>query len=144
MSIMRKSRAKCGPGEIRVGNFFVKEESGHIKVRDLNDVSSHRVLLSIPKGQMLKSLLVAARNGESQAKNFLHSYAVVMYNLLSCVPDDQFLLGINELAVECMNRHKELYGIKDDIAKSDDDAILEEEKELAEATADAEKEINGE
>ena len=40
-----------------------------------------------------------------------------------------------------MKRHKEFYGIKDDIAPEEDAAIVKEEKELADAVDGARKEL---
>ena len=44
-------------------------------------------------------------------------------------------------AVACVNRHKEFYGIKDDVTAEEDAAIVKEEKELEEAVEEARKEL---
>ena len=56
-----------------------------------------------------------------------------MFNVLSCVPDAEFFDALNKASVDCVNRHKDLYGIKENIGKEEDDAILSEQKELNEA-----------
>ncbi len=48
------------------------------------------------------------------------------------VPDRDFMHDIDNACVAGINRKQELYGLKEDISKSDDDRILQEERELRE------------
>ena len=71
---------------------------------------------------------------------FLGNYAAVMYNTICCVPDVEFLTDLQGAVRDCLNRHKDLYGLKDDITEEEDAKILREEVELAEAEQEARKE----
>lgn len=119
----------------RVGNFIYHREEDYIKVFDINGVISHRYSILTSKGM---SLLSIYEDGNETA---LQNYAVVMFNVLGCVPDGEFLQKVNEAALECINRHPELYGLKKDIGKEEDDAILQEERELEEAKEEIRKDI---
>ena len=52
----------------------------------------------------------------------------------------QFFLDIDKACVACVNRHKEFYGIKEDITPEQDKEILEESKEVYEAIEELKKE----
>lgn len=47
---------------------------------------------------------------------------------------------MNKAVRECINRHKELYGIKEDLTDEEDAIILKEEQELHEAEEEVRKE----
>lgn len=134
---VKKGKMKLQRGDVQVGNFVFHAEKEHYKVQDINGVFSLRLYGQMPAAMMMRTALLDPKeNG-----GFLHGYAAVMYNVLSCVPDEDYLKAINEAAVACVNRHKEFYGIKDDIAPEEDAAIVKEEKELEEAVEEARKEL---
>lgn len=110
----------------RVGNFTIHKEPLHLKFSDLYGLVTHRVSTLIPKGRFLE---MGIEQGQDA---FLEAYCTVMHNVLSCVPDSDFLSELNKAAAECAERHKDLYNIKEDIDKKEDDAILEGQKELNE------------
>lgn len=120
-------KRKIGRNDTRIGNFVFHLENGAVKVSDLNGIVSHRISTLIPKGKFLEMAL------KEKKEEWLHGYCAVMFNALSCVPDAEFFDALNKAAVDCVNRHKDLYGIKDNIGKDEDDAILSEQKELNEA-----------
>lgn len=112
---------------IRVGNFELIQEKEHIKVKDINGIASHRISLDTPKGILLRMAV------DNDSVNWLQGYVTCMFNVLSCVPDEAFLEEINRSAVNCVLRHPELYGVKEDISDAEDAEILKDQKELNEA-----------
>lgn len=125
-------RIKLEKRDTRVGNFVYTDEGEHIKIQDINLTITHRINKRIAKGQLLEMMLTE----KEEHKNDLHNYATLMYNLLCTVPDAQFYEDINTAVLACVNRHKDIYGIKADIGKEEDDAIVKEEKDLHEAVSD--------
>lgn len=118
---------KINKSDMQVGNFVYHIEKDAVKVSDISGVVSHRISTLIPKGQFILGAIK-----EKQTK-WLEAYAVVMFNALSCVSDEQFLTDVNKAAVDCISRHPQLYGLKPDIDKAEDDKILQNEKEVHEA-----------
>jgi hypothetical protein len=134
---VKKNKVKLQRGDVRIGNFVYHAENEHYKVQDINGVFSLRLYGQMPAAMMMRAGLLNAQENEA----FLHSYAAVMYNVLSCVPDEEFMKAINEAAIACVNRHKEFYGIKEDVTPEEDAKIVQEEKELEEAVDEARKEM---
>ena len=127
-----KGKIKLDKRDTRVGNFVYTDEGEHIKIQDINLTITHRINKRIAKGQLLEMMLAE----KDEHKNDLHNYATLIYNLLCTVPDVQFYEDINTAVLACVNRHKDIYGIKEDIGKEEDDAIVQEEKGIHEAVAD--------
>jgi len=140
MKITKKGRVKLERGDIQVGNFIIHTEKNHFKVQDINEVFSLRVAGMIPVGQMIKACVANIEGGDNNCEKFIHDYASVMYNVLCAAPDVDFLKDVNEAAVGCVNRHKEMYGIKEDITFEEDNEIVKEEQALAEAMEEVKKE----
>lgn len=134
---VKKGKVKLQRGDVQVGNFVFHAEKEHYKVQDINGVFSLRLYGGMPAAMMMRTGLSDPQGNES----FLHGYAAVMYNVLSCVPDEEYLRAVNEAAIACVNRHKEFYGIKDDVTAEEDAAIVKEERELDEAVEEARKEL---
>ncbi len=124
-----KGKLKLGKNDVRVGNFVYTAEPDHIKVQDISLTVTHRIGRNIAKGQLLAFWL---EDPEKNGRN-LRNYAALMYNLLCTVPDADFYNDIHGAALRCVNRHKDLYGLKDDIADEEDAKIVEEEKGLHDA-----------
>ena len=122
-------KIKLDKRDIRVGNFVYTLEPDHIKIQDISLTITHRILRHIAKGQLLEMMLKDPKKYE----NDLHNYATIMYNLLCAVPDVNFYEDLNKAVLSCVNRHKDIYGIKDDITPEADAKILQEEKEMHEA-----------
>ena len=122
-----------------MGSFIFHAEKDHYKLTDINGVFSVRVSGYTTIGVMMRAALDAPKENET----FLHNYAAVMYNSLSAVPDMEFLAAVNDAAVEAVERHKDMYGIQEEIGEERDAEILQEEKELEEATHEARMEILG-
>ena len=122
-----------------MGNFIFHAEKDHYKLTDINGVFSVRVSGYATIGVMMRAALDSPKDNET----FLHNYAAVMYNALSAVPDMEFLAAVNDAAVAAVERHKDMYGIQDEIGEERDAEILQEERELEEATHEARMEILG-
>lgn len=131
---VKKGKVKLEKGDRRVGNFVYSREKAHVKLQDIGGLFSFRVGEQLLAGQMLMSVL------DDGGENFLGNYAAVMYNTICCVPDVEFLTALQGAVRDCLNRHKDLYGLKDDLTEEEDAKILREEVELAEAEAEARKE----
>lgn len=118
---------KINKDDTRVGNFVYHIERDAVKVSDINDVVSHRISTYTTKGQFILGAI------KEKQTEWLEAYAVVMFNVLCCVTDEQFLNDVNKATVDCIGRHPQLYGLKSDIDKVEDDKILQNEKEVHDA-----------
>lgn len=125
-------KIKLDKRDTRVGNFVYTLEDNHIKVQDISLTITHRINRHIAKGQLLEMML----EDPKKYQNDLHNYATLMYNFLCTVPDASLYEDINKAVLACINRHKDVYGIKEDITPAEDAKILQEEKELHEAVAE--------
>lgn len=139
MAKVKRGRIRLQRGDVQVGSFIFHAEKDHYKLTDINGVFSVRVSGYTTIGVMMRAALDAPKDNET----FLHNYAAVMYNALSAVPDMEFLASVNDAAVSAVERHKDMYGIKEEIGEERDAAILQEERELEEATHEARMEILG-
>lgn len=133
------SKFKISPNDIRVGNFVYHDEPNHIKISDIQGNVTHRISKFIAKGQILMAAMQNSKEDEGQ-KKYLENYAVVTFNFLSAVPDSKLFEEVLQSTVDCINRHKDIYGIKEDITKKEDDQILAKEKALNEAMEQMKKE----
>ena len=75
---------------------------------------------------------------------YLANYAAMTWLYSNIVTDEQFFLDIDKACVACVNRHKEFYGIKEDITPEQDKEILEESKEVYDAIEELKKEETNE
>lgn len=117
---------KLDKRDVRVGNFVFTLEPNHIKVQDISLTVTHRISRNIARGQLLGMFLAEPEKYERDLRN----YAALMFNLLCTVPDAEFYDDIYRASVRCVNRHKDIYGIKDDITEDEDAQIVREEREL--------------
>ena len=122
-----------------MGSFIFHAEKDHYKLTDINGVFSVRVSGYATIGVMMRAALDSPKEHET----FLHNYAAVMYNALSAVPDMEVLAAVNDAAVSAVDRHKDMYGIQDEIGDERDAEILQQERDLEEATHEARMEILG-
>lgn len=118
--------------EKRIGNFIVAHRNGFIRIRDINGMVTHSVKTEIAKGSLLQAAY-------EEGGDFLPNYCAVMFNVMCAIPDNEFLKDLNEAAIKCVNRHKDVYGIKEDIPYEEDSKILMEERELNEVENDIRK-----
>ena len=127
MSLFKKRK-----NDVQVGNYVYHIENGYVKVKDVAGNTSHRISTLTLKGRFVLDAIRRYRDDKSTAK-WLENYSAIMLNVLLCVPDNDFFADLNTACLACISRHKNLYSIKEDISKEEDDAILEEEKNRHEA-----------
>ena len=134
MKTTKDGKLKLSKDERQIGNFVYKNEPEHIKICDINSQMTHRVAKHINIGRMLEMAL------KEKKDQYLANYAAMTWLYSNIVTDEQFFLDIDKACVDCVNRHKEFYGIKEDITLEQDKEILEESKEVYEAIEDLKKE----
>ena len=119
--------------QYRSGNFKIILGDGGVTVSDLSGGVSHSVSDDIAKGVFLRLM------AKDEYEDWLEAYGAVMHLVVSTVPDMEFLNALQDAALSCVDRHKDLYGINPDISKEDDDLILAEQKEIAEELEELER-----
>lgn len=134
MKTTKEGRLKLAKGERQIGNFIFKNEPEYIKISDINSAMTHRVSKHLNIGRMLEMAL------KERSDNYLANYASMTWLYSNIVTDEQFFLDIDKACVDCVERHKEFYGIKDDIAPETDKEILDEVQGAQEAIRELDKE----
>ena len=127
MKTSKDGKLKLSKDERQIGNFIYKNEPEHIKICDINSQMTHRVAKHLNIGRMLEMAL------KERKDQYLANYAAMTWLFSNIVTDEQFFLDIDKACVDCVNRHKEFYGIKEDITTEEDAEILQEAKETYEA-----------
>ena len=127
MKTTKDGKLKLSKDERQIGNFIYKNEADHIKICDINSQMTHRVAKHLNIGRMLEMAL------KERKDNWLENYAAMTWNFSNIVTDEQFFLDIDKACISCVNRHKDFYGIKEDIPVEEDAEILQEVKETIEA-----------
>lgn len=141
---MRKFRIRKADGrDYRAGNFVFHEEADYIKVSDISGACSHRVSKMIVKGRQLGVYLEDAVKGSEDARKMLEMYAVVSFNVLCTAYDVEMLARLSEVANGCMNRHKELYGMKDEVTEESEREDLEAVRETEALDAELRSAMEG-
>lgn len=138
MKVGKDGKLKLSKDERQIGNFIYKNESEYIKICDINSQMTHRVAKHLNIGRMLEMAL------KEKKDQYLANYAAMTWLYSNIVTDEQFFLDIDKACVACVNRHKEFYGIKEDITPEQDKEILEESKEVYEAIEELKKEDTNE
>ena len=90
MKVTRKGTVKLEKGEVRIGNFFVKDEDNHIKLQDLNGVFSHRVHKNMAIGIWLSNMLQGGQKDPAYLDS-IKTYIGAMWSMFSVVPDNEFI-----------------------------------------------------
>jgi hypothetical protein len=134
MKITKDGRLKLTKDERRIGNFVWKNEGEHIKVCDIGSQMVHKVAKHLNVGRLLEMALTEKND------NWLANYAAMTWLYSNVIADKQFFIDINKACTDCVERHKEFYGIKEEISKEEDDEILQESRELYEFTEEVRKE----
>lgn len=138
MKVGKDGKLKLSKDERQIGNFVYKNEPEHIKICDINSQMTHRVAKHLNIGRMLEMAL------KEKKDQYLANYAAMTWLYSNIVTDEQFFLDIDKACVACVNRHKEFYGIKEDITPEADKEILQEAKETYEAIEELKKEETNE
>lgn len=134
MKTTKDGKLKLSKDERQIGNFIWKNEAEHIKICDINSAMTHRVAKHLNIGRMLEMAL------KERKDQYLANYAAMTWLFSNIVTDEQFFLDIDKACVDCVNRHKEFYGITEDITPEKDAEILQEVKETIEAIEELNKE----
>ena len=134
MKVSKEGKLKLAKNERQIGNFIFKNEDEYVKICDINSQVTHRVSKGVHIGYMLEQAL------KERQDNYLHSYASLVYLFSNVITDEQFFADINKVCVDCVNRHKEFYGIEEDITIEKDNEIIEEAREVYEAIEELKKE----
>lgn len=140
MKVSKKGTLKLEKKDTRFGNFVVSEENGYFKMQDIGGVVSFRVRGDIAIGRMIGIMLDSSKKGDDNSKVFLENYITMFWNLHCSIVDYEFMTEVLESSTKCINRHKDVYGIKDDITANEDAQILDEVKEMTEVEEMAKKE----
>ena len=127
---IKNGKVKLEAGEIRLGNFFIKEEKEHLKVTDLNAVFSFRINKGIPVGLFLAQAVDAIRKGEKDHERGIGSWIAVLWSVLCTVPDKEFLETAYLATEDCMKRHPEAYGMKGDASEEEQEKAEGEVREM--------------
>lgn len=135
--IIKKNKVKLQRGDVRVGNFVYHAERDHYKLTDINGLFSVRIAGHTPMGMMMR----AACDDPQGNDTFLHNYAAVIYNALSSIPDGEWMTEVNRASLDAVSRHREMYGIREDVSSEEDEAILRGVRETEEAIEGARKEL---
>ena len=134
MKTGKDGKLKLSKDERQIGNFVWKNEENHIKICDINSQMTHRVAKHLNIGRMLEMAL------KDKQDNWLANYAAMTWMFSNIVTDEQFFLDIDKACVDCVNRHKEFYGIEENITPERDKEIIQEAKETIEAIEELKKE----
>lgn len=137
MSWFKKNKKKVvsprvSADDVRVDNFFLHKEDFHFKLGDVSGAFTVRIPSVLLNGTFFDVIYEGCKLGQEDKQQFFGAYCSVLFNYLSCVPDADFLNSVNEAVIDCMNRHKDLYNIREDLSKDRDDEILKEEEDLFE------------
>ena len=133
MKIGKDGKLKLSKDERQIGNFIYKNEPEHIKICDINSQMTHRVGKHLNIGRFLEMGL------KEKDDNSLTNYATLLWLFSNILPDVEFVKDINKACTDCVNRHKEFYGIKEDIAPEEDKEILQETKDTYDAIEELKK-----
>ena len=135
MKVGKDGKLKLSKDERQIGNFIYKKEAEHIKITDINGGVTHR----ISRKMLMSGRLLDIQMSEKE-NTFLHNYAAMVYNFSGVLPDEEFMVAVNNACIACINRHKEFYGIKEDLLSEEDERILQEAKETYDAVEELKKE----
>lgn len=115
------------------GGFKFHAEDDHIKIKGASDLVSWRLHRDSIPGRLIEMGM------KDNDEGGMHNYASVIHSALSVCPDMQLLTDFVNAINACVERHRDLYPVKEDITKEEDDAILKEEKEMQEAIEESSK-----
>lgn len=109
MKTLSGGKIKLEKNDFRIGNFVLSIEKQHVKVCDINKRFTLRFFNRMPIGVWLDSLVKRGDDGLDS----LRTYIVVLWSVLSVVPDSEYLQELIKSAHACMARHADWYGKKE-------------------------------
>lgn len=124
MKLTKQGKIRLEKGEIRIGNFFVRDEGDneHIRLSDLNSCFTLRVWKRMPVGIWLDNMLKSCDGG----KDSLKTYIAMMWSVMAVAPDNEFVTDMLKCAESALKRHPDWYGSKDDATQEEDKEAQEE------------------
>lgn len=137
MRVSKKTgKVKMDANELRVGNFFIKCESQHMKMQDLNGVFTHRVHRRMPIGIWLENMWSRAMKDDAGAISTLETYIATMWSYFSVAPDDVFIEDSLKCSRAALERHPDWYGVKKESTPEEDAEALKAVEEMKEFESD--------
>ena len=127
MKVSKDGKITLAKNERQFGNFILKNEEFYMKVIDIQSQISHRVSKLLNIGRFLEIAY------KEKANENIHTYMALLWIFSNVIPDVEFAKDINNACIACINRHKDFYGIKEDISTEEDAEILREAKETYDA-----------
>lgn len=120
MKVTKQGKVRLEKGEVRVGNFFIRDEGDnkHIRIADINHYFTLRVWKRMPLGIWLSGMMAKVDDGVESLKAFVS----MMWSAFAVVPDNDFVNGILGASKEAFARHPEWYGAKKKEEDGDGDA----------------------
>lgn len=142
MKVTKNGNVKLEKGEVRIGNFFVRDEgeNEHIRLTDLNSCFTIRVDKKMPLGIWLDNILKMGERGHESIKTFI----AVMWSLLSVAPDQEFVEDVLGVSDRALRRHPDWYGYNPDESDEANDAAAQEVREMKEFEEDLKNIPDGE
>lgn len=130
MKVTKDGKVKLDKGEVRVGNFFVRDEgeNKHIKVADLNSCFTIRVDKSMPLGIWLDNMLKLGDKGHET----IRTWCSAMWAVLSVAPDQEYVVGLVDAADANLKRHPDWYGYNPTDDDEANERAAQEVKEMKE------------
>lgn len=108
MRVRKNGKVVLDRGEVRVGNFFARDEgNGRVSLTDVNGCFKVRVWKGMPLGSWLGGIIGMGDAGLVTIK----TYVAAMWSLLSVVPDDEFIGDVVRCADDALHRHPDWYGV---------------------------------
>jgi hypothetical protein len=137
MKVSKEGKVKLEKGEMRLGNFFIKEESEgqYIRVIDLNSCFSLRMATRMPLGIWFQNIIEMGEKGHET----IHTWASTMYALLSVAPDQDFVKALVDAVDANIRRHPDWYGGLVESSEEEDAKAVEELKAIQEFEEDVKK-----
>lgn len=117
---------------LNVGNFVIERDDMRVIVRDVQDTVRWEVPTTIAKGQYL-DMACTIMEAEGLDAGFLHAICATAMNFLCCIPDPDLLFDVQEAVLRCIDRHKDIYGIEDEVDPAKDAEDLRDAMETVEA-----------
>lgn len=129
MKVTKNYKVRLQHGDYRVANFVFHTEKEHIKVQDINNLSSWRIHNNTAVAYLVKEAI------DNKNDNFLHMYAASVFSQLCIVPDLPFFRKHAELLNQQTQQHPEYYGkTQDNNDEKEDGNIIDEERALYDET----------
>ena len=137
MKLTKEGKVRLEKGEVRIGNFFIRDEGDYkpIKVVDLHSCFSIRIAKHMPLGIWLENILKMGEKGHETLKAWIGT----MWSVLSVVPDQDFMADLVKATGDNFDRHPEWYGGKKESTEKEDAAAIEEVKGMQEFEDDVKK-----